>query len=506
MKRRYNTLITLIAAELAGMVLLVALYFVFRIPGVSTGSASTVRALASPTMQAAPKPDGTPVSRLPETAVAPTGAPTGTIVAASPAVQAAQQYTVVEGDTLWGIAVNFHLSLDEIVAANPNINPDRVYPGDVINIPAPGTIDVSQITRQPTAPAAVQTNVTAQVKADGDGLRLRKDPAIGDNIITRLPALTPLSLIGRTDDNAWLQVTLSDGTVGWVMSQYVDVKGDLAQVTVTGRDQAQAGTQPSGNGTSTANLQPRDEPYISGITAKSAAIYKDGQAKGNRANVFALVGDSNTQNPAFLQPLDRGDYKLGDYAYLQDTITFFKGSFARSQSSPAAVGGFNTTYVLDPGHAASYCNKGETPLACEYRITRPSVALILLGTGDQHTWQGFEGRYRTIIEYTINQGIIPVLMTKGDDLEHRDNSAPSGYINDIIRRLSREYDVPLLDLRQAINGLPNLGFNSDGFHYNTPPDGKSCYFDAEHMKYGYTIRNLTALQILDALRRQVLSQ
>ena len=87
------------------------------------------------------------------------------------------------------------------------------------------------------------------------------------------------------------------------------------------------------------------------------------------------------------------------------------------------MGGFNTTKVLDPANSPSTCNKGETPLACEYRITKPGIALILMGTGDQHTWQGFEGRYRTIIEYTINQGIIPVLITKGDDLEHRDNSA-----------------------------------------------------------------------------------
>jgi uncharacterized protein YgiM (DUF1202 family) len=424
-------------------------------------------------------------------------------VAASPTVQATQQYTVAEGDTLWGIAVNFHLTLDEIVAANPGINPDRVYPGDVINVPAPGTIDITQITRQPTAPPVTVTGLTARVTADGDGLRLRKDPSIGDNIVTRLPAQTLLTPVGRTADNYWLQVTLSDGTSGWVMAQYVDVTGDITQVAVTGNNQADTGTKSGGS--ATANLVPRDEPYISGITSKSAAIFKNGQSKGNRTNVFALVGDSNTQNPAFLQPIDRGDFNLGDYAYLQDTITFFQGSFARSQSSPAAVGGFNTTKVLDPANAAGGCSRGETPLACEYRITKPSVALILLGTGDQHTWQGFEGRYRTIIEYTINQGIIPVLITKGDDLENRDNTAPYGYINDIIRRLSREYDVPLLDLRQAVYGLPNHGFNPDGFHYNTPGDGKSCYFDSTHMQFGYTIRNLTALQMLDAIRRQVLS-
>ena len=98
-----------------------------------------------------------------------------------------------------------------------------------------------------------------------------------------------------------------------------------------------------------------------------------------------------------------------------------------------------------------------------------------------------------------------MLITKGDDLESQQGGASYGYINGVIARLSREYDVPLLDLRQAVYGLPNHGFKPDGFHYNTPPDGHSCYFLGDSMNYGYTIRNLTALQMLDALRREVLS-
>lgn len=484
----------MIVAELGAILLLTLLFFIFRIPPSAPSAAPTpIAQAAAPTAARA-----TPLPTTVQTIVTGTAPP-----AANTAAPLMSQYTVVEGDTLWGIAVNFHLTLDELVAANPTINPDRLYPGDVVNVPAPGTIDTSQITRQPTAPPAQADGVTAQVKTDVGGLRLRKGPGTDADVITKLPDSTPLTLLGRTANNAWLQVALSDGTHGWVMAQYVDITGNLASVSVVDTGQSQT----SGNETtSSAQLVPRDEPYISGITAKSVDIFKSGQAKGNHANVFTLVGDSNTDNPAFLQPLDRGDYNLGDYAYLEDTIKYFKGSFARSQSSHAAVGGFNTTKVLDPANSGSGCDRTETPLDCEYRITKPSIALILLGTGDQHTWQGFEARYRTIIQDTINQGIIPVLITKGDSLESRDNTAPYGYINAIIARLSREYDVPLLDLHQAIAPLPNTGFNPDGFHYNTPPDGKSCYFLGDWMRYGYTIRNLTALQMLDAIRRHVLSQ
>jgi hypothetical protein len=187
---------------------------------------------------------------------------------------------------------------------------------------------------------------------------------------------------------------------------------------------------------------------------------------------------------------------------LSPTIHYFSGSFSRS--SPAAVGSFSTSKELDPSFAKPGCAAGETPLACEYRLNKPSVALILLGTGDQHSWQGFEARYRKIIEYTIQQGIVPVLITKADDLESKEDTAPAGFTNGVIRRLAQEYDVPLLDLRAAVDPLPNHGCGPDGFHYNVPPDGQSANFDTAHLLYGYTVRNLTALQVLDALRRDVL--
>jgi len=244
-----------------------------------------------------------------------------------------------------------------------------------------------------------------------------------------------------------------------------------------------------------------DGPYITMDYARAREIFLAGKAVGNRANAFALVGDSNTDNPAFLAPFDAGRYNLGNHALLQATIDFFRGSFGRH--SPAAVGSFNTAKVLDPNYADNRCGAGETPLACEYRLQQPALALILLGTGDQHAWQTFEQRYRTIIEYTITRGILPVLMTKADDLEHRDSSGASGFINSVIVRLSAEYRVPLLDLNSAVDTLPDRGLKPDGFHFNSPPDGLSADFTGGHLDYGFTVRNLTALQILDVLRQQI---
>lgn len=45
-------------------------------------------------------------------------------------------HTVAKGDTMWKIATRYEVGLSEIKSANPHIvNPDLIYPGQVLNIP-----------------------------------------------------------------------------------------------------------------------------------------------------------------------------------------------------------------------------------------------------------------------------------------------------------------------------------------------------------------------------------
>ncbi len=49
-------------------------------------------------------------------------------------------YEINKGDTLWNIAMQYGISLNELIAANPQIhNPHLIYPNDSINIPASHT-------------------------------------------------------------------------------------------------------------------------------------------------------------------------------------------------------------------------------------------------------------------------------------------------------------------------------------------------------------------------------
>ncbi|ADU50728.1 Peptidoglycan-binding lysin domain [Thermaerobacter marianensis DSM 12885] len=50
------------------------------------------------------------------------------------------QYVVQPGDTLFQIARRFGIDLQDLIAANPQVaNPDRIRPGEVICVPAAGT-------------------------------------------------------------------------------------------------------------------------------------------------------------------------------------------------------------------------------------------------------------------------------------------------------------------------------------------------------------------------------
>lgn len=66
---------------------------------------------------------------LPQGAQEPAAAPTP-----APAPAPVTQCIVDDGDTLSGIAAQYNLPLDQLIAANPGINPDLIYPGQVLNL------------------------------------------------------------------------------------------------------------------------------------------------------------------------------------------------------------------------------------------------------------------------------------------------------------------------------------------------------------------------------------
>ena len=49
----------------------------------------------------------------------------------------AASHTVQRGDTMWKLAVQYQVGTSEIIDANPQVaNPNLIYPGDVLTMPA----------------------------------------------------------------------------------------------------------------------------------------------------------------------------------------------------------------------------------------------------------------------------------------------------------------------------------------------------------------------------------
>jgi hypothetical protein len=243
-------------------------------------------------------------------------------------------------------------------------------------------------------------------------------------------------------------------------------------------------------------------PIIPEISKRAWLIYQDGLARGNNPRTFAKVGDCMTDDPNFLFPLGEGNFDLGDYASLQTVLDHYVdgdlNSFARK--SQAAAGGFNSSSILDSMWAnPEFCQAGENPLTCEFRVMKPSVALIMFGTNDAYylTEAQFDFFLRSIIVETIRSGTLPILSTFPLRPEFPDKSI---LYNQIVAQAAQDYDVPLINLWHALDPLPDHGVDPvDTTHMTAPEDGKAAYFTAENLQKGFTMRNLVTLQTLEVL-------
>jgi hypothetical protein len=259
----------------------------------------------------------------------------------------------------------------------------------------------------------------------------------------------------------------------------------------------------------------RDMPiFLNMDTPEVEAIAAAGRGRGNHADVFTTVGDSNTTNGDFLRPigLSNNDCELGDYEYLQETIDFFStpptednaNSFTRD--SIAADRGFSTYSALDPFWAEAVCEANESPIACEYRVVQPSVSLIMLGQIDINyagtDVESYRANMEEIVTTTMEHGVIPVLSTIVF-LPERDVYDLSLQFNMVILDLAETYQIPLINLWGAVQSLPNVGIGPDRSHLRAQV-GRFCSFDGAERELGGTLRNLLNLQALDMLRQNVL--
>ena len=418
---------------------------------------------------------------------------------------------------LWGVFVNptppdfsnfFVAATQPTLTPSPTVMPSLTFTPSVTATPLPPTLESTPTPVPALTPTPV---ISAQVLDNGVGLNMRAGPDAAQPIIARLLPLTQLTIVGRTADSAWLLATTTTGDTGWVAAEFVNISGSLESVPVSTATVAAASLTPT-TITPTATPPPPlavDYPYLTGLTENTRQIFLRGQQLGNRAGIFSKVGDSITANENFLIPIGRGQYALGEHTYLQPVIDYFSATEARHgnsfvNDSLTAYPGWSSWTAINAFAAdESVCAPDEIPIACELRMVKPAFALVMLGTNDVPdddtiSANVYEGQMRRVIETCLNAGVIPIVSTI--PAFHRDTGYRVAIFNDVLLQLTDEYDIPLWNYWVALQGLPNEGLSSDGVHPSVAPSFGTD-LAPEALQYGMNVRNLTALQALDAVWR-----
>jgi hypothetical protein len=217
----------------------------------------------------------------------------------------------------------------------------------------------------------------------------------------------------------------------------------------------------------TADVRPdpanwRSWQTIPTVSAVTRDIFKHGQELGNDIHAFTRIGDCQSVPAVFLGIYDTDRYWFGEkWQYLQRTVDQFAGAWERENVT--ARDGFSVLSMFSALYAdPNMCEANETPLECEYRLYKPAFAFISLGTN----WQPgasarFEEYLRKIVDFCIEHGIVPVLMTKADNVEGDE------LLNKAVAQVAHDYDVPMLNSWLAVYYLPNHGLDDTGI-YLTP--------------------------------------
>ncbi len=364
-----------------------------------------------------------------------------------------------------------------------------------------------------SGPVAAQSDPDAHTTYQ---LNLRAGPGANYPVVTILAADTGMIFEARSADTSWLLGYTMDGAYrGWVASLYLYYRDGFAASRLPLSDEVLAapaapaasavaeapiieGEAPSAEGLAPSGVAPDLEglPIVPAISANARAIFQRGQALGNNAHVVTKVGECNSLSWAYLVPFNQGNYELGSYSYLQraiDGTTFIN-------NSAAAGAGFTASSVLDGGFSDPGRCAGLSPLECEYKLSRPSVAFIMLGMQDVHflTAQQYEQDMRQIIQISLDYGVIPVITTfpiwPDEDVRTQNRFE----FNRILVNLAHEYDVPLMNFWFAAQSVQHSGVGVDHVHISERGDLWTS-FSGDQYQWGMTMWNLAALQTLDQL-------
>lgn len=131
------------------------------------------------------------------------------------------------------------------------------------------------------------------------------------------------------------------------------------------------------------------------------------------------------------------------------------------------------------------CLSNETPVACEIRLHRPSIIINRLGSNVAGVPGSFDFNARQVVDYAIQQGVIPVIGTKADRFE-----GPGNVNNIILRQIAADFQIPLWHSDAIAAKIPGHGLDIDNVHLTA--FYAHDYTSPVAFERGHGVHNLTA--------------
>lgn len=381
--------------------------------------------------------------------------------------------------------------------------------------------------------ALTATAQTEQPAIVVDTINVRTEPSRSGAVMGQIAVRSSVIVEARNRIGDWVLVRAESGLRGWVASRYVAWSDGIALANLTVSEErfnaavapsvAPSTSAPTGetagnvapslpvSTVNTEGLSPRTAelvnalsqvPVLPTLSQQTKNFYREAIRIGRTATNFAKVGDCNVYYPFFLKSFSQGTYDLGEYAYLQDTINYYKqvnDSF--NVDSMAGQIGHLTTTVIDPLFADTVKCPNQSMLSCEYARQNSPLALVMLGMSESFRMDSgtFRASIELMIQQSVSQYVLPIFFLVPVSLENNDNVEKMLEFNLIITEVARVYDVPVVNLWLAAQNLPSDGLEADRIHVTNNLD-YSANFTGWQNEYAATLVNLLALQMLDQFR------
>lgn len=240
-----------------------------------------------------------------------------------------------------------------------------------------------------------------------------------------------------------------------------------------------------------------NQVYTSGVTNYS-----------NQPGAFSKVGDDPVNSDNFLKPIADGEPVAGNLSSLQGMVAVYLSTPVRASDpslnsfnvdSVATGAGYDADTILNDAPLQPPCTEPGSYLLCEYKATRPAIALISFSAESVIYYPDssmFKQSLDSIVMQSLQQGVIPVLMTIPEEPGvSYDQLLP---YNQIIVEVAEQSNIPLVNLWRAMN---ERGITDPNSVY--PGTGGAANFTNEGLAYGYNVRNAAALYGLYYVREGV---